>query len=101
MAQLVPLGPQVPRVLARRRRLDGDALADGETVAFEADELARIVRDRTDRLESQIEEDLGADAVVAEVRLEAERLVRLDSVGAAVLQLIGLQLVEQADAAPF
>ena len=40
-------------------------------------------------------------AVGALVRLEAEVLVGVDRVEAAVLELVGAQLVDQADAAPF
>ena len=79
----------------------GTRSLDAQPVALEADDLARIVRDRADRLEAEVEQDLRADAVVAEIGLEAELLVRLDGVGARVLQLVGRELVEQADAAPF
>ena len=48
----------------------------------------------------EVAEDLGADAVVALVGPEAELLVRLDRVVALLLELVGPQLVEQADAAP-
>ena len=46
-------------------------------------------------------QDLHADAVVALVGLEAEPLVGLDGVEPLVLQLVGADLVGQADAAPF
>ena len=70
-------------------------------IAFEADHLARIVGDRPDRLEAEVEQDLRADAVLAQVGLEPELLVGLDRVGALVLQLVRLELVEQTDAAAF
>ena len=54
-----------------------------EAVALEADQLAGIVGDQTDGLEAEVEQDLRADAVVAQVGREAEPLVRLDRVGAA------------------
>ena len=81
---------------------DGDdrhALIDLQPVAFEADELPRIVRDRPDRFEPQIQKNLRADAVVAEVGREAKTLVGFDRVDSLILKLIRLQLVEEADSA--
>ncbi len=52
-------------------------------------------------LHPEIGQDLGADAVVAEVGREAERLVGLDGVLALILQLVGADLVVQADPPPF
>ena len=45
-------------------------------------------------------EDLGADPVVAQVGREAEALVRLDRVQALVLEVVGAELVHEADAPP-
>ena len=69
-----------------------------ESVALEADELARIVGHHPDRGEPEVAEDLRADAVVPEVGREAEPLVGLHRVGARVLQRVGAELVEQPDA---
>ena len=82
MAELVALRAQILGVLVVRRLHDRHALAEAKAVALEADHLARVVRDRPDRFEAEVEEDLRADAVVAEIGLEAELLVRLDGVGA-------------------
>ena len=46
---------------------------------------------------TQVGEDLGADAVVADVGGQAHGQVGVDNVGAGLLQLVGLQLVQQAD----
>ena len=46
----------------------------------------------------KVDQDLHADAVVAAVRREAQRLVRLDRVHALVLEGVGAQLVVQSDA---
>src|SRR5262245_14796345 len=100
MAKFVALRAEVARVLVVRRLHDGNALAEPQIVPLESNHLARVVRDRPNRLEADVEQDLRADAVVAEIGLEAELLIRLDGVGTAVLKLVRLQLVEQADAAP-
>ena len=47
----------------------------------------------------EVDEDLRADAVVAQVDGQPELEVRVDGVEALVLQVVGAQLVEQADAA--
>src|SRR5688572_13224540 len=101
MAELVALGREITGVLAVRGLDDGHALLDAQPIALEPHHLARIVRDRADRLQPEVEQDLRADAVVPEVRLEAQLLVGLDRVGAAILELVRLELVEEADAAPF
>src|SRR5437868_3685046 len=82
-----------------RDRNDRHALIDGQAVTFETDKFPRIIGNRPDRLEAEIEKNLGADSVVAQVRLEAEPLIRFDGIDSLVLKLVGLELVEQADAA--
>ena len=60
-----------------------------------------LLRQQPHRPDAEVAQDLGADAVVALVGLEAEPLVGLDRVEPLVLQLVGANLVGQADAAPF
>jgi len=84
-----------------RDRDDRHPLIDGEAVPFEPNQLARIVGDGTDRLQPKIEQDLRTDPVVAEVGLESESLVCLDRVAALILELVGLELVEQSDSSTF
>ena len=50
-------------------------------------------------LQPEVDQDLRADAVVAQVGGQAELEVRVDGVEAVLLELVGAQLVEQADAA--
>ena len=49
--------------------------------------------------QAEVDEDLRADAVVAQVDRQAELEVGVDGVHALVLQVVGLELVQQADAA--
>src|SRR5919202_5687840 len=99
VSELVALRLEVAGVLAVRLGDDGDTLVHAQTVPLQPYQLLRVVRDRPDRLDAEVEEDLRADAVVAQIRLEAELLVRLNGVRAAVLELVRLELVEQPDAA--
>src|SRR6185295_5590409 len=99
MAQLLALGAEVVPGDVGRRDFQGDALDDLEAVAVERDVLARIVGHQAHAADSQVAQDLGADAVIALVGPEAQALVGLDRVVSLLLQLVGAQLVHQADAA--
>ena len=77
----------------------GHALDDLEPVAVDRDVLGRVVRHQAHLAHAEVAQDLAADAVVADVGREAELLVGRDGVVALVLQLVGLQLVDEADAA--
>ena len=99
MAELVPLHVQVGAVFVGRSRHDGQPLDDFETIPLEPHELHWIVRQDPNRGQTEIEQDLRADSVVPEVGLEPELLVRFDGVVSGILELIRLELVEQADAA--
>src|SRR5262249_8058455 len=99
VSELSPLGGQIPAILALRRNLDRHLLHDGEAEAVDAGQLLRVVREDADRREAEVGEDLVADPVVARIGWEAGVGVRLDGVRTLLLQLVGAQLVEQADAA--
>src|SRR3989449_65665 len=101
VAELVPLDVEVGPILIRRRRHNGQPLDDLEPVPLETDQLHRIVRQHPDRGQPEVEQDLRADAVVPQVRLETELLVGFDGVVPLILQLIRLELVEEADASSF
>src|SRR5262249_16919992 len=101
VAELASLGLEILGVFARLRRHQRHALLNPQAVPFEADELLRIVCHRPERLHAEVEEDLRTDAVVPEVGRKPQSLVRLDGVRTAVLQLVRLELVQEADAAAF
>src|SRR5688572_15412285 len=101
MPELVLLGLQVAGVFVVRGLLQRHSLAETETIPLEAYHLSGIVRQRPDRLEAEVEKDLRAYTIVTQVRLEAEALVGFDRIRAAVLELVGLELVEQSDPAAF
>src|SRR5215813_14770506 len=100
VAELVALGAQILPILGIRGNLDGQALDDGEAIALDAGALRRIVRQQAHVLQTEVHEDLGADAVVAEIRLEAQRGVGFDGIHTDVLQPVGADFVVQADPPP-
>src|SRR5213594_4441810 len=101
MPELVALRAQVLPVGFVGRDLDRHALGDVQAVALQPDDLLRVVGEQPEVLHAQIHEDLGADPVVAQIGLEAERCIGLDRVLSLVLELVGAHLVEQPDAPPF
>src|SRR5437867_3388929 len=101
MPELVALRAQVLPVGFVGRDLDRHALGDVQAVALQPDDVLRVVGEQPEVLHAQIHEDLGADPVVAQIGLEAERCIGLDRVLPLVLELVGAHLVEQPDALPF
>src|SRR6266540_798980 len=96
--ELRALGLQVVAVLVVRRDLDRHLLDDRQAEALDARDLLRVVREDSNRREPEIGEDLVADPVFAHVGRETELEVGLDGVHPVLLELVGLQLVEKADA---
>src|SRR5262245_24307716 len=98
VSELLALRLQVAAVLGVRGDLDRHLLDHGESETLDAGHLLRIVREDADRREAEVGEDLAPDPVFAHVCREAELEVRLDRVESGLLQLVGLELVEKADA---
>src|SRR3954468_1814217 len=80
VSEFVALGLHIACVFLVSRLDDRHALVHAEAVAFKANHLARIVRDRSDGLETEVKQDLRADPVLAKVGLEAESLIGFDSI---------------------
>ncbi len=98
---LLLLGFEVAGVLGFRRRFDRHLLHDFKPVAAEADDLARVVGHEADLPHAEVVDDLGTDAVIAQIHREAEFEVRFDGVETLLLELVGQDFAVQADAAPF
>src|SRR5690348_4168567 len=94
VAELVALHREVVAVLGGRFGMERLAPGDGEAVPVEPHQLARVVGHHPDGREAEVAEDLRPDAVVPEVRGEPELGVRLDGVGAPVLDGVRLELVD-------
>lgn len=80
MAELFALRVEVSGILVRFRRDYRDSIFDDKSIAFESDELAWIVCQRTNSFQLEIEQDLGADSIIAEVGLESELFIRFHRV---------------------
>src|SRR6202012_5429012 len=101
MTHPVTLGHQIPDVLRIGAHRQRHPLDDMQPVAVQADSLGGVVGQQPHRADPEVDQDLGPGAVVACVGGQSELEVGVDGVVAGVLQLIGLQLVHQADAATF
>ena len=99
VAELVLLGLQVAGVVLAGIHHQGHPIHHLQAIATEAGDLAGVVGDQAQAMHPQLAEDLGSHAVVAQIGREAEALVGLHRVKAAILQGIGLELVDQANAA--
>src|SRR5215469_3354403 len=93
MAKLLLLHPEIAGVVVMEIGDKRHATEQLQAVAFEAGDLARIVRDDPHLSDAQIVEDLRSDAVLAFVGRQPELEVRLDGVCTAILQLVCAQLV--------
>ena len=94
----VALGAQVAEVLGRHVAGQRHPAGDLQAVALEPGALGRVVGQQPHRVHAEVDQDLRAGAVVAGVGGQAEVEVGVDGVGSGVLELVGLQLVQQADA---
>ena len=101
MPQLVTFGLQVPGVGSADRHLQRHPLSHAQAVRLEPHDLAGIVGEKPDRRQAQVGQDLGAGPVFPQVGGESQRLVGFDRICALVLQGVGPDFVEQADAAAF
>ncbi len=103
MSHLVAFGVHVPPALRDRWRHDRNLIDHREVipVVHKCVCLLGIVGQETHLGKSKILEDLQADAVVTRVGAEPERGVGLDRVEPLILQAIGADLLDQADASPF
>src|ERR1039457_1717748 len=101
MSELFPLGLQILEVCLCCCYLDGDPFYHIYAVAFQADQLFRVVGHETHAFDSQVDENLRTDTIVAHICLEAELQVGFDRVLSLVLKGIGLELVQEADTSPF
>src|SRR6516225_10711502 len=87
--------------MVRRRDLQRQPLADREPVAFDSDELPRVVAQQAHRSYANLAQDLYTNSVIALIGLESQALVGFDRVEPLVLQLVRPDFVGQTDAAAF
>ena len=101
MPKLFLLRLEVSDVMRIGFDADRDLLDNFEAVTFETDDFPGVVGEEADAFETEIDEDLGTDAVLAEVHAVAEFLIRLDGVETIFLEFVGLNLRRETNTAAF
>ena len=84
-----------------RHGFDRNDFRDFQAIAFEADDFLRVVREETHLAHAEVEEDLRADAVVAQLGGEAEFFIGFDRIETLLLKFVGVDFCGQTDAAAF
>src|SRR5450755_4778247 len=95
------LGPQIGPVVFIVGKSMPDASGNLHPGRFEAGNLVGIVGEQTYRSIAEQPKHACGDSVESFIRFEAQTLVRVDRVEALILQAIGAQLVDEADASAF
>src|SRR4029077_743330 len=95
MTQLVFLGLQVPLAVGVRGGVDRHPLDHLEPEALEAIDLLWVVGKQPDLAHAEVVQDLTADTVIALVCRMSECFVGLDGIQSAILEVVGVQLVQQ------
>src|SRR5262249_30845536 len=98
VAQLVLFGFEIFARALGGMDLQRNALDDLEAVAADRHVLGGVIRHQSHPANPEIPQDLAADSVVSDVGWESELLIGRDGVVPLVLQLVGFQLVDEADA---
>ena len=99
MAHAHLFGFEVEGVVGGGLHLDGDALGDLDAELLELVDLVGVVGEQTHGLDAELPQDLGPDEVFAFVSGKAQGQVGLEGVHALLLELVGLEFVDQADPA--
>ncbi len=81
--------------------LQGNTLGHRNAKTLHRLHLARVVGHQAQGLDLEQLEHVGTDGVITHVGGKAQGHVGLDGIGPLILQMIGPDLVEQADATPF
>src|SRR5260370_22989596 len=80
MTQLLSLRIEVATIVLVGNHGDRDSLDDAEAVALDADHFLGVVGQEAELPNAQVEQNLSADAVVTQVRPEAEPPIGLNRV---------------------
>lgn len=101
MTRLEGLGLQVEAVVLVGGHDVRDAPVDFDAMLGQVFDFARVIGDGLDGFDHKRHEHVGSHAVLALVVAEAERQVGLDGINAVLLQAVGADFVDRADATPY
>ena len=98
VAKFDALGLEVGGVVAAGIHHQRHPVFDLQAITTEACDFARVVGDQAQALDAQVAEDLSPHSVVAQIGSKAKAFIGFHRVEAGVLQGVGLELVDQANA---
>lgn len=101
MTHFVLFGLQIEKVLFGGGHLDRHPLRNFHSEVREIINLLRVVGQQPQCFCTKLTQNLRADVIFPLIPAEAQREIGLQRVHPTVLQLVGAQLVDQTDAAPF
>src|ERR1700747_795708 len=82
-------------------RAAGDSFRDANARSLELRHFVGVIRKQPDSAQAERLQGFGREFVVTRVVCKSKAPVRFHGVEACVLQLVGLQLIDQSDSAPF
>ncbi len=97
VAELLALGGQVCLVVRVGDVLDRQLVCDRQPITGQPGDLLRVVGEDADRGQAEVDEDLGANPVVAQVGRQAQAEIGVDRVEPLLLELVRPQLVQEPD----
>ena len=100
MTHLLFFGIKIAFIVLVRRNDDRNTLYDFKPVTFKTRDLAGIVGHQAELTDSEVDKHLGTLAVIAQIRSETQREIRLHRIKTLFLFTVGVKLVFKADAAP-
>src|SRR5438067_6504019 len=101
VTELQLFGLEVFRVMRIRLGTDGHLLDHFQTVPFESNDFLRVVCQEAELAHTEIEKNLRAESVIAQVARVAQPGVGLDGVQSSLLQFVSVNFCRQPDAASF
>src|SRR5829696_6111923 len=101
MAELLLFGLEIFRVVRVWPDANGNLFNDFQAITFETDNFFGIIGEKANGFEAEINENLCAETVFAEVHSIAQLEVCLNGIETVLLQFVGPDLRGQADAATF
>src|ERR1700730_16659109 len=94
-------GFEVPGVIRIDFAANRHLLDHLDAVSLETDNFLRVVGQKTELPNAEIEKDLGAEAEIAQIARVTEPGICLNVVESFFLQFVGMNFCRQPDAAPF
>src|SRR5699024_12104578 len=77
------------------------AAVNGEPFGFETSDFPRVVAEQCSGVDTELFQHLSRNIILPEIRIETEMFVGADRVVPLLNQFVGLQFVDQPDAAAF